>query len=64
MTSPGHELGKIEDSVDKGLTIVNGYRIHISEIEEWVQMNNGTNQSTSTQQMRIFPGPWTDSYMR
>ena len=53
-----------EDSVDKGLTIVNGYQIHISKIDEWVQINNGTNQSTSTQQMRIFPEPWTDNNMR
>ena len=52
------------DSVDKGLTIVNGYQIHISQIDEWVQINNGTNQSTSKQQMRIFPEPWTDSNMR
>ena len=53
-----------EDSVVKGLIIVNGYKIHISKIDEWVQINNDTNQSTSTQQMRIFPEPWTDNNMR
>ena len=62
MTSPGQD--ELDNSVDKGLTIVECYQTHISKINEWVQINNGTNKSTSKQQMGIFPEPWTDSNMK
>ena len=55
MMTPG------QDELDKRglrLTIANGYQTHISKIIEWVQINNGKNKS---QQMVIFPEPWTDS---
>ena len=52
MTSPGQD--ELDNSVDKGLTIVECYQTHISKINEWVQINNGTNKSTSKQQFHIY----------